>query len=85
MDIVCRERNVVCFVEVKTRTYRDPVHRPAEAVNKEKQQLIKRGARDWLSRLRIRRRVSWRYDIVEVLLLEGELPEVKCIVDAFGE
>ncbi len=84
MDIICRERNVLCFVEVKTRTYRDPVHRPAEAVTKEKQQLIKRGAHDWMKHLR-RQRISWRYDIIEVFLIEGEVPEVKCIVNAFSE
>lgn len=87
VDIVCREpdRPVLVFVEVKTRTRMDPRHRPAQAVNKHKQELIKEGAHLWISQLRTRRRVSWRYDIIEVHLIQGEPPHIHCIVNAFQE
>lgn len=84
VDIVCRDRDVLCFVEVKTRTRHDEVHRPADAVNREKQKLIQRGARDWLRLLR-RQDVCWRYDIMEVLLLDGRPPQIQCVIDAFKE
>lgn len=84
MDIVCREKDVLCFVEVKTRTHQDHIRRPADAVNLEKQRLIQRGARDWLRLLR-RQDVCWRYDIIEVLLLAGEPPRIHCVIDAFKE
>ncbi len=84
VDIVCRLANTLCFVEVKSRTVRDPVHRPRDAVTADKQRLITKGARDWLRHLP-KRNIAWRYDIVEVLLLEGELPEITHVVDAFRE
>ena len=84
VDIVCREADVLCFVEVKTRTYVDEVHRPRDAVTGEKQRLIQRGARDWL-RLLGRRDIPWRYDIVEVLLVNGQLPRINHVVGAFQE
>jgi putative endonuclease len=83
VDIVCRELDALCFVEVKTRT-KVGWHRPADAVNQEKQKLIQRGARDWLKHLR-RTDVGWRYDIMEVVLEDGQLPRMNCVVDAFKD
>ena len=84
VDIVCRENDVLCFVEVKTRTFVDDVHRPRDAVNLEKQHLIQKGARSWIRMLH-RKDVNWRYDIMEVILLQGHLPRIHHIVDAFRE
>jgi putative endonuclease len=84
VDIVCREGDVLCFVEVKTRTKVDEIHRPRDAVNLEKQRLIQRGARSWIKMLH-RSDVIWRYDIMEVFLLNGELPRLNLVVNAFQE
>ena len=82
VDLVARERNVLLFVEVKTRTG-EGHGRPLEAVNREKRDLIRRGAREWL-RLLGTRQIPWRFDVVEVLLTDGEKPTVNWVRNAFG-
>ena len=81
VDIVCRHGDSLTFVEVKTRTS-EKFGRPADAVNAEKQRLIQRGATEWL-RMLGRPVLSFRFDIVEVILTEGERPEVRIIENAF--
>lgn len=72
---------MLCFVEVKTRTKKGE-GRPLEAVDQAKQELIERGARAWLNLLHDRT-VPCRYDIIEVILLEGHSPEVTLVKNAF--
>jgi putative endonuclease len=81
VDIVARHRDVLTFVEVKTRTS-TAFGRPADAVGTDKQRLIQRGAQDWL-RLLGHPRIKFRFDIAEVVLIEGELPQVHVIENAF--
>lgn len=82
IDIVCREResNILVFVEVKTRSS-DKHGSPAEAVNRDKQHLITRGALAWL-RLLDNPEVIFRFDIVEIVMREDG-PEINLIRDAF--
>jgi putative endonuclease len=82
-DIVVRHRDSLVFVEVKTRSFADPVHRPRDAVNREKRDLIRRASRSWRSLLE--QRVNYRYDIMEVLLIPGKLPELSWVQQAFEE
>ena len=81
VDIVARHGQVLTFVEVKARTS-TAFGRPADAVGKDKQRLIQRGAMDWL-RLLGKPSLCFRFDIVEVVLTEGERPHVNVIEDAF--
>lgn len=81
IDIVARDGEVLSFVEVKTRRKRD-TSRPLEAVNKKKQELIKRGGNSWLGLLK-ESDFIWRYDVVEVELVDGEVPEVTVVEGAF--
>ncbi len=81
VDIVAREGNVLLFVEVKTRREGSPI-RPYDAVGKEKQRLIEKGADEWLRRLRTRA-IPWRFDVIEVWLQDGRRPRVNRIRDAF--
>ena len=81
MDIVCRDADVLTFIEVKTRTTLD-FGRPASAVNKGKQRLIIRGAMAWL-RLLNHPDINFRFDIVEVVAKDGEVPEINLIKNAF--
>ena len=95
VDLVMRggaNFNILVFVEVKTRTRRD-YGRPLRAVNAEKQALIIRGATEWLRLLGKqtrfdeiedrRREISWRYDVVEIVLEEGKSPDVNLVEEAF--
>jgi putative endonuclease len=81
VDIVAREEKVLCFVEVKTRT-REGVGRPLDAVDREKQRLIERGANHWLKLLQTRD-LPWRFDVVEIILLDGQPPKVTWVKNAF--
>lgn len=81
VDIVARHGEVLTFVEVKTRTSTE-FGRPADAVTPEKQRLIQRGALDWL-RLLGNPRVAIRFDIVEVWLIDGEVPRLNILENAF--
>lgn len=81
VDIVCRHRDVLTFIEVKTRTS-EAFGRPADAVNLDKQRLIQRGASEWLKMLN-RPVINFRFDIAEVILTEGQRPVVRVIENAF--
>ena len=81
VDIVCRHGEALAFVEVKTRTS-TAFGRPIEAVDAEKQQLIARGALEWL-RLLSRTDVLFRFDVVEVILKQGERPHIQRVENAF--
>lgn len=81
VDIVARDGAVLSFVEVKTRTH-DTYGRPLDAVDREKERLIERGANAWLKLLGTRE-IPWRFDVAEVILKEGELPKVNVVRNAF--
>ncbi len=81
VDIVCRHGTALVFVEVKTRT-RAGRHRPADAVTEEKERLIIRGARTYMSLLG-RPAISFRFDVMEVMLTEGEVAMLNCVQGAF--
>ena len=69
-------------MEVKTRSRVD-FGNPADAVNKEKQRLIIRGALSWL-RLLDNPDVLFRFDIVEVVVRkEVKKPQIHLIRGAF--
>lgn len=71
----------LAFVEVKTRSREDWV-RPANAVDRNKRRLMSTTAAAYLRQLKTRD-VRWRFDIVEVLLLDGEVREVRHLPNAF--
>lgn len=81
VDIVARDGRLLMFIEVKTRRAGGGI-RPLDAVNREKQQLIERGANAWLKQLGTRE-LPWRFDVIEVLVEEGKLPDVNHVRDAF--
>ncbi len=81
IDLVCRDRDTLVFVEVKTRT-REDFGRPLEAVNPRKQRRISLGALAWL-RLLGNPDILFRFDIVEVVLATGLTPRVELVRDAF--
>jgi putative endonuclease len=81
VDIIARDQRLLLFVEVKTRREGSLI-RPLDAVNKEKQRLIERGANDWLRRLGTRQ-VPWRFDVIEVYVEDGKPPRINRVRDAF--
>jgi putative endonuclease len=81
IDLVCRDRDTLVFVEVKTRTRQD-FGRPVAAVDRQKQKRIARGGLAWL-RMLDNPDILFRFDVVEVLLLENAKPRIEIIKNAF--
>lgn len=81
IDLVCRERDTLVFVEVKTRT-REDFGRPLEAVNRQKQRRISLGGLAWL-RLLGNPDILFRFDVVEVTMADEMAPRVELIRNAF--
>lgn len=81
VDIVARDGKLLLFVEVKTRRAGSKI-RGLDAVGKDKQALIERGANAWL-RLLGTRDLPWRFDVIEVEVEDGQRPRVNHIKDAF--
>jgi putative endonuclease len=81
IDVVCRERDTLVFVEVKTRA-REDFGRPVQAVDREKRKRISRGALAWL-RMLDNPDILFRFDVVEVLVTEDASPRIELIKNAF--
>ncbi len=63
IDLIGWEANVLCFIEVKTRTSRD-VKPPEAAVDRHKRREVAEVAREYLRRMPPS--CQWRFDIVSV-------------------
>ncbi len=81
VDLVASDGEQILFIEVKTRQ-KGAKLRGLAAVNRKKRSLIRRGANEWLRRLK-RHEVAWRFDVIEVEVAEGELPIVRHLTDVF--
>lgn len=81
IDLVFRDEDCLVFVEVKTRSSEDWT-RPATAVDKRKRRLLCQTALDYL-RLLKNPPVKIRFDIVEVLLHESAVREVRHLPNTF--
>jgi putative endonuclease len=82
IDLVFRDDECLIFVEVKTRSSESWI-RPAASVNARKRRLLSQTALDYLKLLR-QPPVKIRFDIVEVLLKDGEVQEVRHLPNTFA-
>ena len=83
IDIVCRHKDWLVFVEVKTRKTEE-FGAPSEAVEREKQRNLTKGALDYL-RLLGNPAIRFRFDIVEVVLPDAakKPADIRLIQNAF--
>ena len=81
IDLVCREGDTLVFVEVKTRGGEE-FGRPIEAIDRQKQLRVSKGGLAWL-RLLDNPDITFRFDVVEVLLPEEGEPRCELIPNAF--
>lgn len=81
IDLIGWDQDVLCFIEVKTRTTRDV--KPAEAaVDRDKQRSLAAVARDYLHHLPLS--CQWRFDVVSVYYdFQSSLPEFELFQNAF--
>ena len=82
IDLVFRDDDCLVFVEVKARSSEDWT-RPAAAVDARKRRLLSQTALDYLKRLR-NPEIKIRFDIVEVLLQDGAVREVRHLPNTFS-
>jgi putative endonuclease len=81
IDLIFRDDDCLVFAEVKTRSSEDWT-RPAAAVDARKRRLLSQTALDYLRRLK-NPQVKIRFDIVEVLLRDGAVREVRHLPNTF--
>ena len=81
-DLIFRDGDCLVFTEVKTRSSEDWT-RPAAAVDAERRRRLSHCALDYL-RLLKNPRVKIRFDIVEVLLAEGGVREIRHLPNSFA-
>jgi putative endonuclease len=81
IDLVFRDDDCLVFVEVKTRSS-ESWTRPAAAVNARKRRLLCETALDYLRRIG-NPEVRIRFDVVEVLLADGKVREVRHLPNTF--
>jgi putative endonuclease len=81
IDLIFRDQDCLVFVEVKTRSSEDWV-RPAAAVDAHKRRLLSQCGLDYLKLLK-NPEVKMRFDIVEVLLKDGVVSEVRHLPNTF--
>ena len=81
IDLIFRDQDCLVFVEVKARSSEDWT-RPAAAVDTRKRRLLSQCALDYLKLLK-HPQVKIRFDIVEVLLADGAVSEVRHLPNTF--
>jgi putative endonuclease len=81
IDLVFRDKDCLVFVEVKTRST-EAWTRPAAAVNARKRLRLTRCAFDYL-RLLDNPPIKIRFDVVEVLLRDGDVSETRHLPNIF--
>jgi putative endonuclease len=81
LDIVARDGRTIVFIEVKCRN-NENYGPPQLAVTPFKQRQISKAALVWLSKRRLYDAEA-RFDVVAIVLHEGELPKIEHIRNAF--
>lgn len=82
IDLVMRNKDCLVFVEVKTRSSEE-WSRPASAVDRERRQRLTRAGLDYLHLLK-NPKVKVRFDIVEVILENGKVKEIRHLPNSFA-
>jgi putative endonuclease len=83
IDLVGYDGAVLAFVEVKTRTETEKFPAiPELAVNEEKRMHLRRMARHFMTRRKIRE-TTWRFDVVAIEVRAGSTPVIRLHKGAF--
>ena len=82
IDLILRDGDCLVFAEVKTRSSENWT-RPSKAVNAGKRQRLSKCALDYLRKLN-NPQIKIRFDIVEILLSDGKVREVRHLPNTFS-
>ena len=80
IDIIAKDRDTVCFIEVKTRS-NDSFGLPQESVSRFKQRQIAKAALSFLKEKNLFDKKA-RFDVVSVIY-EGDRPRIELIKNVF--
>ena len=85
IDLIAWDGDWLCFLEVKTRTRRDPLDPAESAVDRDKEKQLRKLARAYLRGFPESGRdaIRVRFDVIAVYM-EGKSPEVEVMRDAFA-
>ncbi len=83
IDLIALEADVLCFVEVKTRSS-DDFASPLAAVNLRKQRQIIRTAKMYRRIFRLQS-IKFRYDVISIVLPENARPKIELVKNYFNE
>jgi putative endonuclease len=83
IDLIAWQGDVLCFIEVKTRSTKE-VATASSAVDRHKRKTLRKLARQYLRQLPEGERPETRFDIVTVYELPGRPREMQLIPGAFG-
>jgi putative endonuclease len=83
IDLIAWQDDVLCFIEVKTRTTKD-VATASSSVDREKRRILRRLAGHYLHHLPEGEWPETRFDIVTVYEIAGKPREIQLIPAAFG-
>lgn len=81
IDIIARERDTLCFVEVRSRNSAEPIP-PEDSVGATKQRHIVAAARHYIARHE-EPDTYYRFDVVAIVFHEKGKPEITLYRDAF--
>ncbi|NMM65675.1 YraN family protein [Clostridium sp. P21] len=82
IDIIGRDGNHICFIEVKTR-YGSLYGNPCEAVTYSKQQKIFKTAEIYIMKKKLFK-FNFRFDVIEIIFNNSNsIPSIRLIKDAF--
>ena len=84
LDMIGWDHNTLCFIEVKTRSFRDALLPAESAVDFDKRRDLCRVAREFLRKSRKKDDPAFRFDIVTVYLEPGLNPQITILKDAFA-
>ena len=83
IDLIAKEKGVLVFIEVKTRSSL-LMGSPLESITFHKRAQIVKCARYYMKRYGIKD-LPCRFDVVSILILPGEEPQIELIENAFCE
>ncbi len=83
IDLIALDEEVLCFVEVKTRSS-DEFSTPESAVNARKQRQIIRTAKVYRKIFRLTQ-IKFRYDVVSIVLFKNAAPKIELFKGFWSE
>ena len=83
IDLIALDQDILCFVEVKTRSS-DAFASPLAAVDLRKQRQIIRTAKVYRKIFRLNN-IKFRYDVVSIVLVENSRPKIELFKGFWNE